>query len=157
MGVTLPQRRVHIYFYIHRHALIISARSIHLNYAPGLSPAPFFGLSTYSAVRSAHLASAPLSSLLELIVVLQIKHRFPTLGVKLALLCIFVFAQTYGLYESDIILPEDPGTMLPDGYDLKFPNSVRWDSEDTALPQISEEDAVDISRDSSSDSSGDQV
>ena len=111
----------------------------------------------YSAVRSAHLASAPFTIETYCDLVLQIKHRFPTLGVKLALLCIFVFAQTYGLYESDIILPEDPGTMLPDGYDLKLPNSVRWDSEDTALPQISEEDAVDISRDSSSDSSGDQV
>ena len=155
MGVTLPQRRVHI-FYIHRHALIISARSIHLNCAPGLSPAPFFGLSTYSAVRSAHLASAPLSSQLKLTVdlVLQIKQRFPKLGVLLILLSIFVFTQTNGLYESDIILPEDPGAMLSDGYDLKVSNSVRWDPEDTALSQIPEEDAVDISSDSSSDSSG---
>ena len=88
---------------------------------------------------------------------LQIKHRFPTLGVRLTILLIFVFAQTHGLYESDIILPEDPGTMLPGGYDLKFPNSVRWDPEDTALSQISEEDAVDISSDSSREGSSGEI
>ena len=145
----MPQHLGHFYFYP-------SALANHLGtlysskLCSGLDPAPFCGPCN-SAVRSADLASLRHPSLLKLIVdlVLQIIHQFPMLRVLSSFLFIFVFAQTNGLYESDIILPEDPGTMLPDGYDLNAPNSVRWDPEDTTLSQTSDEDAVDISNDSS--------
>ena len=82
-------------------------------------------------------------------------RRFTLLGVLL------LVARSYGLFESDIILPEDPVNILPDrilSYDLKVPNPIQFNPEGTALSQISEADPDPdhISIDSSSDGTEEQ-